>query len=441
MSTRDLINLGSAPDSGTGDSARRGGEKINILFADLYANFGDNPIGNDPNGANYGIRRPFLEHEYKVGELHPAGKFRIIKFKTTNAIDNLDGKGFGVDAAGAYKFNLGGVTVPDIYMDSEWYFMSRGEQVTLDLTDCDSDKPANIVLPLARPGDVVKIRDSFSTWNNKYINVWSTPFEPINDAQADAWLAANSNFTPNYFDSDSTSVSLPNGTVVAIPYKTPTLSYTPTNPLITERVAGYVHSSVATGNVAAVSPLYFHDKSNTEIEFIYRGPKRGWVYNSRPLDSQSENFNVSQDSFTIAEWVVWKGSDLTVTKNGAVEVEITQGDFVLGVMPTFKTDLKTTSVPVIKTFRKMNDQGDIQILTDIQAFFDSEIASGTLSTEQLDRVARVNGSTDFDGLQHATADTVFKEIFVPSIVDDKGNILLITNDPFDGMVQILAPAS
>ena len=45
MSSKDLINLGTAPDSGTGDTARKGGMKINNLFADIYANYGDNPIG------------------------------------------------------------------------------------------------------------------------------------------------------------------------------------------------------------------------------------------------------------------------------------------------------------------------------------------------------------------------------------------------------------
>ena len=48
MASKDLINLGTTPDSGTGDSARRGGLKINNLFADLYSNFGDSLVGCEP---------------------------------------------------------------------------------------------------------------------------------------------------------------------------------------------------------------------------------------------------------------------------------------------------------------------------------------------------------------------------------------------------------
>ena len=81
MASKDLINIGSAPDSGTGDTIRKGGLKINNLFADIYQNFGDNPIGNDPKGKNYGYRKVYSEGEYKVGELFGAGKFRRVVFQ------------------------------------------------------------------------------------------------------------------------------------------------------------------------------------------------------------------------------------------------------------------------------------------------------------------------------------------------------------------------
>ena len=87
MAARDLINLGIAPDSGTGDSARKGGAKINDLFADIYTNFGDAPINTNNDLPFYGYRRNFGEFEYKVGELHATGKFKPISFRTT-ALDS-----------------------------------------------------------------------------------------------------------------------------------------------------------------------------------------------------------------------------------------------------------------------------------------------------------------------------------------------------------------
>ena len=57
MATKDLINLGISPDSGTGDSARKGGAKVNDLISDVYSKFGDNPIGQDVDKPFYGYRR------------------------------------------------------------------------------------------------------------------------------------------------------------------------------------------------------------------------------------------------------------------------------------------------------------------------------------------------------------------------------------------------
>ena len=85
MATKDLINLGISPDSGTGDSARKGGSKINELFSDVYSKFGDNPIGQDIDKPFYGYRRRFGEFEYRVGELHPAGKYLNISFRTPDS--------------------------------------------------------------------------------------------------------------------------------------------------------------------------------------------------------------------------------------------------------------------------------------------------------------------------------------------------------------------
>ena len=94
MSTRDLINLGVSPDSGTGDSARRGGEKVNQLFADIYSNFGDYPIILNQTSDFYGL--PYHEDagidlKYKVGELHAAGYYIPVSFDSDGwAQSNLD---------------------------------------------------------------------------------------------------------------------------------------------------------------------------------------------------------------------------------------------------------------------------------------------------------------------------------------------------------------
>lgn len=181
MSTKDLINLGVYPDSGTGDSARRGGEKINNLFADIYANFGDNPVGNDNTANWYGVRRQFQEYEFKVGELHSVGKFitAIFKSQATHKTPGTDGWNLSVDSTGS--------GIPDIYEDSEWYFLSRGENLNLDLSRVDTAGHVHLVLPLAVAGDRIIIRDMFGTWGTKKISVWTTPYDFQSIAQVQNW--------------------------------------------------------------------------------------------------------------------------------------------------------------------------------------------------------------------------------------------------------------
>ena len=149
MASKDLINIGSAPDSGTGDTIRKGGLKINNLFADIYQNFGDNPIGNDPKGNNYGYRKIYSEGEYKVGELFGAGKFRRVVFQTDsdNATKRSDGsfkffhnnEGYFINDSEGTIYSNNNTTIPAAYDSKEWYFLSRGEQIVPDLTQMDSE--------------------------------------------------------------------------------------------------------------------------------------------------------------------------------------------------------------------------------------------------------------------------------------------------------------
>ena len=47
----------------------------------------------------------------------------------------------------------------------------------------------------------------------------------------------------------------------------------------------------------------------------------------------------------------------------------------------------------------------------------------------------------FNGFADATPNHVFKQVTVNSIADTTGNILLITDEPFPGMVQVLVPGA
>ena len=47
----------------------------------------------------------------------------------------------------------------------------------------------------------------------------------------------------------------------------------------------------------------------------------------------------------------------------------------------------------------------------------------------------------YNGFADATPSQVFKQVTVGSIVDQTGNILLITDQPFPGMVQLLVPGA
>ena len=489
MASKDLVNLGIAPDSGTGDSARRGGEKINFLFADIYANFGDNPVGADPSGLYYGYRQPFLEHQYKVGELHATGKYSTVHFTTPGKyqdlitpVDTVDGNGdvtgrspngFGLDAAGLWRVvsDQGAQTdagIPGIYRDSEWYFLSRGEQVTLDLSDVpDSAATAvddtlnnevHIVLPLARAGDVIRVRDSFDTWGGKVINVWTTPFDFMTQAQLDEWIA-NTPGVSAAPDSDAHSITQPDGQTLACNYRASlddSVNSVTWDPAVTETVDG----NSAAKSYAYVSNVRFSGQRNVEFEFTYQGPNKGWVYKRRAIASVADDLEVMQDFFTTSDWIEWTADSLGgTTVDGEADVEINKGDFILLVAPGTteeNVDLTTSTTPIVRVHRKMRYTNDVTngqsvtksiVLDQIHDFLTAASDDDTLNDNQKKRLSVVGGYTAgaedvlYTGFKDTDPDNIYKEVVVSKIVDDLGNIMLISSERFDGFVQILIPSN
>lgn len=283
MASNDLINLGVAPDSGTGDSARRGGAKINQLFTDIYTHLGDNPVGNDPTGPNYGYRQEFGEYEYKVGEIHAAGRYVPIQFKTTNTTPTANG----------FDQTNGGV--PEVYQDSEWFFLARGDSLGLDLREVDSDGAVHIVLPLAAPGDTIRIRDTFNSWSKRIINVWTTPYEFQTAQQVTDWKTATASVTSP--DSDAVAISANGESSLSALYKSST-DLTSVNP---EMNVPFVLSSDNALLPKAYSPIYFKDLSLYEINFIYVGYETGWVCQTIAMNSYDFDAEINKIYNRISE--------------------------------------------------------------------------------------------------------------------------------------------
>lgn len=294
MSNKDLINLGYSPDSGTGDSARRGGEKINNLFADIYTQFGDNPVGQDPSQPFYGYRRPFYEYEYKVGELHPSGRFIPIKFKTTKSYDRLYNEfyGWGYNSTGSLvdSDNDG---IPSIYRDSEWYFLSRGEAIEADFTEVDSDSQVHFVLPLAAPGDTIIIRDGFGTWNddnnrkNILVSFWTTPYDFQSLAQVQEWEQATK-LSGRSLDSDTISVYDPLG---GNTYRSNWRRISVTSdiealyPKLDQPFAVSRTTLLSNGLHDGLSPTFVIGKRRYQYEFLFTNYEEGWIFRTVALES------------------------------------------------------------------------------------------------------------------------------------------------------------
>lgn len=290
MASKDLINLGYSPDSGTGDSARRGGEKINNLFADVYTQMGDNPVGQDPSQPFYGYRRPFYEYEYKVGELHPAGRFVPVTFKTTNSATNLYNStwGYGYDATGNLV-DTDGDGIPDIYRDSEWYFLSRGEQIDADFSGIDSDSQVHFVLPIGVPGDQIIVRDGFGTWNNTlidkgiHVSIWTTPFDFQSLAQVQEWEKATG-VDGTDLDSDTLAIYSP---VDGASFKSNWHRVVPDASIqaLYPRLAQPFAVSRTTNPFDGLSPTYLVNQRRVQLEFLFSNYNEGWVMRVVILDA------------------------------------------------------------------------------------------------------------------------------------------------------------
>jgi hypothetical protein len=462
MAAKDLINLGTTPDSGTGDSARKGGLKINNLFADLYSNFGDNPIGNDPNGAFYGYRRPFRDFEYKVGELHPAGKYTIVQFKSggpTTPRDFINSYGYGVDSEGEFvDSNVDGI--PNIFRDSEWYFLSRGEKITADLREVSAGRTAHFVLPLARAGDVIEIRDSFSSWQHKNISIWTTPYEFRKSAQITEWKSNTPEAQDMYPDSDAIAITDHLGVKYFPVYKKINFTHSKFDSDIASTYPKLYQKFIANDGKSYVN---FSTAQDNTLIFTYQGPDTGWILRRTTLISTQQIMNARQDNFEAGDWIQWNKPDLTV----GGELELRNGQYLLPVAPSTKqSDIDNAiSTPVYQVYRRMtSSMYDSEALIQVNNFLYDYINNEQETSSNRDTFKRLKAvfgrdsddafinSPDLDsdgrgrpviynGFADATPAQVYKQVNVGSIVDTTGNILLITDEPFPGMVQLLVPGA
>jgi len=266
MASQDLINIGLYPDSGTGDSARRGGQKINTLFADIYANFGDNPIITDTADSDYGQRRKFKENEFKVGELHPAGKFITVDFATpttkSTAIVSPTVNGWDDTT------DTDGDGIPDIFDDSEWYFLSRGEQLNIDLSNIALGGVVHLVLPLGVAGDRIVLRDTYNNWKDKKLSFWTTPYNFQDSEQIVNWANNLVGYpTISFPDSDFASITDQNNKQYYAPYKSGSSAVAALYDGVHQEFSRVQYNTSDKSSPCFVTP----SSQGTEIEFFHRG--------------------------------------------------------------------------------------------------------------------------------------------------------------------------
>ena len=472
MSSKDLINLGTAPDSGTGDTARKGGMKINNLFADIYANYGDNPIGNDPDGKNYGYRKAYSEGEYKVGELHPATKFKRVSFKqdSDGATERADGsydffhngEGYFVKDSDGVIYSPSSSTIPSIYLSKEWYFMSRGEQITPDLTQLDSDY-FHIVLPLAKAGDRVIIRDSLGHISESTpMSLWATPYEWNSVSQINEWitntpeagLAADSDSFPSVNHSRITVPGAASGTNAS-------LRQTQITNSDIVGITGYEKIPFAgtTGyrSNIPVSPITFNTK-HIEVECTYLGANTGWVYKQTTItDSGDTNIKQTHDKFHSRDWFQWNKADLNESDS-----VILQNQYLLPIMSSNGQRITLTDgAPVFKVFQEIGYDSD-EFGNKLQDFFSGYVTNNNenITGDGDDNVVTVNvGDSDtimarkYRRAQIAASNETYpvgvsqsignwyNEINIPSIVTKDGILILISNYPFSGRIELFVKGS
>ena len=474
MASKDLINIGSAPDSGTGDTIRKGGLKINNLFADIYQNFGDNPIGNDPKGNNYGYRKIYSEGEYKVGELFGAGKFRRVVFQTDsdNATKRSDGsfkffhnnEGYFINDSEGTIYSNNNTTIPAAYDSKEWYFLSRGEQIVPDLTQMDSEY-FHCVLPLAKAGDRIIIRDSLGHISqDKPLSLWTTPYEWQSVSQINEWLTntPEAGLSP---DSDTfpsvnhAKILNPGATIpVNASIRIPQISNSDIVAMSTYEKVQYGGSSGAslTPNVD-VSNITFNEQY-TQVECNYLGVDKGWTYTKTIISNAGDtSLRHTVDNFTNREWFQWTNADL----NDSDSV-ILQNQYLLPVMSTKgQRILGNNTMPVFKVYQDVGYDSD-EFGNKLQNFFASyETANSENITGDGNDNILYSDKFDSDSIvqrkyrraqiatQHGTydngvnkpIDSWYNEINLPSICTKDGMLILISNYPFNGRVEIFVKGS
>lgn len=418
MANKDLINLGITPDSGTGDSARLGGAKINTLFADIYSQFGALATNTDTTSPFYGTPLPIPQFANQVGELHPSGNYRHVRLTPDSdhgLFDNTPANTGWNDQRLAY---IDGVAVPELYTLSNWYFMSRGESITLDMSlfaPPETDPPfpgtqaAFIVLPLAQVGDTVRIRDSYGTWfADGYalpIYIFASPLQWTSGEQIQNFI--NYNTTSGYgTDADvsrAANLSTDGISFVSASYKTYAPSFAPGS--------GYTYNRVA--------PSW--NIRYAELELVYLGPYTGWVMRRSDLaPASSIGTKSSGQGFTKAQWIQIPIA-VAGTIDDAEEQIVPAGWYVLPFKTADENDpLYSPQSQIIQIYRNVTAANRAQT-----PFINA--LRNQLSAAQLDEFGPYFTTDSAPALKQVTL----------SILSDSttGYNFAVSETPFDGVVK------
>jgi len=471
MATKDLINLGISPDSGTGDSARKGGAKINDLLSDVYSKFGDNPIGQDVDKPFYGYRRRFGEFEYRVGELHPAGKYLNISFRTPDANRDSDyTSGFKLlDQTRGWRIDADSDNdgIPDLYLDSEFYFASRGETFDIDVSGVSINRTAHVVLPIAQAGDVIKIRESRGSFSNgRSMSIWTTPFRFKDSDQRAEWtnnsqnISAPQNKHTFVRDIDGT---FQNASVFSVPFDSEGAPFA-------SRSLGYgVSYAGELGSYGVKSPIELN--SNHSIyEFTYSGHDIGWVFvrhNIRASARDSDNLKIYTDVFDSDDW---HKTTANFTIGGVTEVP--SGRYMLPITrysfgdTTFSREFESLqSVMDVKIYKSVMQDGNKTtinnevlefIRTQLYNSIDSEMGASNTDSDKISRFKTVWGTqgADSDNAQPGSytntnnygadgytgfddVDKMFIPVDVTTVMDNEGNAIVFSQTKFKGQAKII----
>lgn len=440
MANKDLINLGITPDSGTGDSARLGGTKINTLFADIYSRFGDLAVDNDNTSATYGQRPPLDQYEYKVGELHPAGRPRRIVF-----YDDSDGAWYFdqvtqrqvryqlFNAQTGWNdsfptYNIDNVEIPALYLKKNWYFMSRGEVIIADLSYV-TDSDVHIVLPLARVGDVCVIRDAFGALSgNRAINVWASPYKflpyrptPSSNPEWGTVPQAARDFfenTPGFKEAGGTAndSEIQNTTQVR---SSLTLNVNSCYTNYGEFTGGaaflnFRYTGTDTGN-ALPGAQFVAPWSNIELTFL--GPQLGWVSRVTSLEpAAGQPAAPLPITINMGSWVQ-SSVDVKGTTGDADEVVIPAGWYYYAINNATR-DTANSLFQVYREVATHNTNNDDFI-------------------EQMSRMPAGSPLRTWQTTSGVGTAPFYKRIDITSVIDDRGNILLVSQTPFNGIMKFL----